>query len=74
MTAIGGHASIRDTSELMAVKPEGIRHGLLGDNRRADFSQVGANGVSGWASVAVGREMLRLKIEAGVGQIEGFVR
>ncbi len=74
MTAIGGHAGIRDTSELMAVKPEGIRHGLLGDNRRADFSQVGANGVSGWASVAVGREMLRLKIEAGVGQIEGFVR
>ena len=74
MKAIGGHAGIRDTSELLVVNPSGIRNKLLGDNRNSDFSQVGANGISGWANVEIGQQMLRMKVAAGVSQIKRFTR
>ena len=74
MKAIGGHAGIRDTSELLVVNPSGIRNKLLGDNRNSDFSQVGANGISGWANIEIGKEMLRMKIIAGVNQIKQFMQ
>lgn len=72
--AIGGHAGIRDTSELLAVHPAGIRKNLLGDNRNSDYSQVGANGISGWSSAETGQQMLQMKIAAGLNQIRRFSR
>lgn len=74
MKAIGGHAGIRDTSELLAVNPDGIRNELLGDNRKSDITQVGADGISGWASVETGQQMLRMKIAAGFNQIKRFMQ
>lgn len=74
MESIGGHAGIRDTSELLAVNPGGIRKELLGDNRNSDFTQVGANGISGWANVQLGQQMLSMKIMAGANQIKRFMQ
>jgi creatinine amidohydrolase/Fe(II)-dependent formamide hydrolase-like protein len=61
---IGQHASIRDTSELMAVLPEGIRadklaadsDGVVGDARRASAER--------------GAKFLALKVDAAVRDIE----
>lgn len=68
-TAIGTHAGIRDTSELLAVFPDGVR-----DDRRAlqggrYLEATGVNGDPRRASDAYGREMLRLKIEAALAQL-----
>lgn len=62
--AIGQHASIRDTSELMAVLPDGIR---------ADKLTADADGVVGdarRASAERGERFLALKVEAAVRDIE----
>ncbi len=61
--AIGQHASIRDTSELMAVFPEGVRpdklaadaDGVVGDPRRASAER--------------GQKLLDLKVEAAIRDI-----
>lgn len=74
LKAIGGHAGIRDTSELLVVNPQGIRKELLGDNRNSQFLHVGADGISGWASAERGKQMLQLKITAGINQIKRFKR
>lgn len=68
-TAIGGHAGIRDTSELLAVYPEGIRAEML---RRGGGRYLEPTGVSGdptRTSAARGQVMLGLKVEAAVRQI-----
>lgn len=66
---IGSHAGIRDTSELMAVFPEGIRSPLLQNYSESFFLETGANGDSGKASAVLGRSLLKLKINAAVKQI-----
>jgi creatinine amidohydrolase/Fe(II)-dependent formamide hydrolase-like protein/sterol desaturase/sphingolipid hydroxylase (fatty acid hydroxylase superfamily) len=66
---IGGHAGIRDTSELMFVRAEGVRGRFKEDHRGADFSLVGADGDASKASPALGRILLDLKIDAAVKQI-----
>jgi creatinine amidohydrolase/Fe(II)-dependent formamide hydrolase-like protein/sterol desaturase/sphingolipid hydroxylase (fatty acid hydroxylase superfamily) len=66
---IGGHAGIRDTSELMFVRAEGVRGRFKEDHSGADFALVGADGDAGKASPALGRILLDLKIDAAVRQI-----
>ncbi|WP_340122049.1 creatininase family protein [Methylobacter svalbardensis] len=66
---IGGHAGIRDTSELMAVFPSGIRTEFKVDHRGSDFLLTGADGDAGKASLFLGNILLNLKIEAAVKQI-----
>ncbi|MGZ8945543.1 MAG: creatininase family protein [Methylococcaceae bacterium] len=66
---IGGHAGIRDTSELMAVFPSGIRTGFKVDHMGSDFSVTGADGDASKASLLLGNIFLNLKIEAAVKQI-----
>jgi creatinine amidohydrolase/Fe(II)-dependent formamide hydrolase-like protein/sterol desaturase/sphingolipid hydroxylase (fatty acid hydroxylase superfamily) len=66
---IGSHAGIRDTSELMAVFPGGVRTGLKVDHMDSDFSRTGADGDAGKASSFLGNILLDLKIEAAVKQI-----
>lgn len=61
---IGSHAAIRDTSELLAIYPEGVRN----DKRAAD-----ANGVVGDPRPATpgrGEKLLALKVEAAVKEIQ----
>ncbi len=66
---IGGHAGIRDTSELMAVYLEGVRQSALKNHSKADFLQVGADGDASKASAIFGKILLDLKIKAAVRQI-----
>ncbi len=69
VSQIGGHAGIRDTSELMFVQPEGIRERFRDDHSGADFAQIGADGDAGKASPMLGRILLDLKVDAAVNQI-----
>ena len=68
---IGGHAGIRDSSELLAVHPEGIRKSLLKDHSSLIFSEVGADGDASKANIVTGRLLLALKINAAVKQLKG---
>ncbi|MBK9079761.1 MAG: creatininase family protein [Hyphomicrobium sp.] len=61
---IGSHASIRDTSELMAVYPGGVR----ADRRAAD--KDGVTGDPTRASSERGEKLLALKVAAAVNDIE----
>ena len=63
--SIGGHAGIRDTSELMAVWPEGVR----GDRLGPGMPGSGADGDSSRASAARGETLLALKVAAALRQI-----
>ena len=66
---IGRHAGIRDTSELMAVYPSGIRPDRLQrDGGRADEA-TGVSGDPRRASAERGEALLRLKVDAAVRQI-----
>ncbi len=61
--SIGTHAGIRDTSELMAVLPAGVRlEGAAPDS-------AGATGDPTKASAVRGEMLLALKVEAAVGEI-----
>jgi creatinine amidohydrolase/Fe(II)-dependent formamide hydrolase-like protein/sterol desaturase/sphingolipid hydroxylase (fatty acid hydroxylase superfamily) len=67
---IGGHAGIRDTSELMFVRAAGVRGRFKEDHSGAEFSLVGADGDASKASPILGRILLDLKIDAAVKQIQ----
>ncbi len=64
---IGGHAGIRDTSELLAVHPGGIRRHPVPAPAGRD---AGYGGAPSKATAAIGQEMLRLKVDAALAQIE----
>ena len=69
--SIGQHAGIADTSELMAVHPDGVD---LGRYANAPFT-LESNGVSGdpmKASVERGRALLNIKVAAAVRQIKAL--
>jgi len=68
---IGTHAGIVDTSQLMAVNPNGIRSDKLAAG--ADRSVTGATGNPARASVAYGKKGLEMKIEAAVAQIRKLI-
>jgi creatinine amidohydrolase len=62
--AIGLHATIQDTSELIAVLPGGVRM----DKRAAD--KDGVKGDPTKATAEIGQTMLDLKVDAAVKEIE----
>lgn len=62
---IGRHAGIRDTSEVMAVFPEGVR-----DAKRAE----GKDGDATRASAERGEKMLTLKVEAALRDIAAALK
>lgn len=65
---IGTHAGIGDTSELMAVHPQGVDLARL-PARPADLPALGATGDPARASAARGETMLAMRIAAAVAQI-----
>ncbi len=70
--SIGLHAGITDTSELMAVHPQGVDLGRFAD---APFT-LESNGVSGdpmRASAERGRALIDIKVQAAVRQIKALV-
>jgi creatinine amidohydrolase/Fe(II)-dependent formamide hydrolase-like protein len=68
---IGRHAGILDTSQVLAVRPSGVRPDLLADNTDAPYEETGASGDSKRASAARGERILAAKIDAAVRQIQG---
>ena len=60
---IGTHAAIRDTSEMMAVFPGGVRM----DKRATD--KDGVTGDATRASAERGEKLIELKVEAAVREI-----
>lgn len=66
--SIGNHAGIRDTSELMYVKPEGIRQDLLAPPG-ASPEATGADGDPSKASKERGEMLVQMKVAAAVRQI-----
>jgi sterol desaturase/sphingolipid hydroxylase (fatty acid hydroxylase superfamily)/creatinine amidohydrolase/Fe(II)-dependent formamide hydrolase-like protein len=64
---IGNHASIRDTSELMAAHPEGVRKNLIKPGHGDDGT--GVEGDPTQANREIGEQMLDMKIRAAVQQI-----
>jgi len=68
---IGQHAGIRDTSELLYVHPAGVRTELL---RQTPTPPPGVNGDFWLASAPTGKDMIQIKIDAAVQQIQDILR
>ena len=66
---IGSHAGIRDTSELLAIQPDGVRLTQLNASNRRFSEATGSNGDPTLASAEIGRAMLEMKIGAALQQI-----
>lgn len=66
---IGYHMGIRDTSELMAAYPEGVRTDRLEQMQSRYSEATGANGIPSRATPARGRKLLDLKVAAAVEDI-----
>lgn len=67
LAEIGGHAGIRDTSELLAVSPEGVRQRFVA---APPGKAQGSDGAPGLATAELGRDMITAKVEAALRQIE----
>ena len=62
---IGGHAGIRDTSELLLAAPGGVRTNVIAPTRGWP---TGASGDHSQASAEIGQQMISLKVAAAVRQ------
>lgn len=71
---IGSHAAIRDTSELMAAHPAGVRFDKRSPGPLEDGSPSGVVGDPTKASVEYGKKGLELKIEAAIQQFRELKR
>ncbi len=67
--AIGSHAGIRDTSEMLAVHPAGVRLDRRRSSAEAGMRSSGVIGDPTRASAETGKKMLQLKVDAAVEQI-----
>lgn len=66
---IGTHAGIRDTSEVLAVHPDGVRFNPIYPQGDVD---PGYNGAPGKATAEIGEQMLDLKVKAALQQIQSL--
>jgi creatinine amidohydrolase/Fe(II)-dependent formamide hydrolase-like protein len=68
---IGVHASLADTSQLMAIRPDGVRNDLLASSAgNADGSKNGVIGDPAGSTVAMGQKILAMKIAVAVQEIQ----
>ena len=65
---IGQHAALRDTSEVLAVEPDGVRARFVPP---PDEMDAGYDGAPSLATRAIGEEMLTLKVQAAIREITG---
>jgi len=66
---VGSHAGLRDTAELMAIAPDLIRRDRMKAHLGKDLGPDGVNGDPTKATPELGRDLLRIKIDAAVKQI-----
>jgi len=71
--SIGNHAGIRDTSELMAIRPEGVRTRLLAPGAMPRLRRPGHDGDPSRASAERGRALIGLKVEAALRQMRAVL-
>jgi creatinine amidohydrolase/Fe(II)-dependent formamide hydrolase-like protein len=69
--AIGTHAGITDTSQLMAIDPTQIRMNLRAPG--GGFEGSGVSGDPSRASVAYGQKGLELKVETTVAEVKALI-
>lgn len=69
---IGGHAGIRDTSEMLVAFPQGIRMDLTALNGGVGFKRSGVHGDPRKATAEIGEQMIDLKVDAAYRQIMDF--
>lgn len=67
--AIGGHAGLRDTSELYAVAPREVRDYQLGVIPQSSEAQYGAWGDTSKASPQLGYSLAKIKVDYATAQI-----
>jgi creatinine amidohydrolase/Fe(II)-dependent formamide hydrolase-like protein len=67
---IEAHGGLADTSEMLAIHPEGVRMPLRAAHTADDYATTGAAGSSLTASREIGAELVELKIRAAVKQIQ----
>lgn len=70
--AIGTHAGIRDTSELLAVHPAGVRMDRARSSELAEMRGAGVAGDPTRASAERGQKLLELKVRAATRQIRAW--
>ena len=70
MREIGGHAGIRDTSEILAVHPKGYRRSPF---TPSGFTGGDHNGKYKSASKKKGEKMIQLKVDAATTQISAIL-
>lgn len=63
------HAGFNDTSELLALDAQSVRETMRGRYTEHDYKSIGAMGDSTLATANYGRQLLNLKIQAAVEQI-----
>ncbi|MBL6953907.1 MAG: creatininase family protein [Alphaproteobacteria bacterium] len=66
--AKGGHADMRDTSELLAAFPQGVRPDMIG-KAGVNGGATGVMGDATGASAKLGQTMLELKLTAALAQV-----
>ena len=71
-SSIGQHAGIMDTSELMAIHPDGVDLARL-EGLPFTLESTGVNGDARRASVERGKVMLDLKVNAALRQIKAAI-
>lgn len=70
-SSIGQHAAIIDTSELMAVHPAGVDLGKAA--RPGLFAETpGSSGDPAQSSAALGRELIAMRVEAAIAQLNAL--
>jgi creatinine amidohydrolase/Fe(II)-dependent formamide hydrolase-like protein len=67
--SIGTHAGIADTSELLAIHPQGVDLARLQGRRGAALAALGATGDPARASAATGEAILPIRVAAAVAEI-----
>lgn len=66
--AIGSHAGLLDTAELLAIAPDRVRLERLA-NQKSPFDPVGASGEPQRATPELGRRLIEMRIAAAVAAI-----
>ncbi|MDX1402559.1 MAG: creatininase family protein, partial [Kiloniellales bacterium] len=67
--SIGSHAGIRDSSELMAVYPKGVRVDAVAEEGGDYGEETGVIGDPTKASATRGEKLLTLKVRAALAQL-----
>lgn len=68
----GDHAGVADTAQIMAVRPEAVRAKLAASVMKLSATEMGMSGSPEKATVKMGVELLRLRLDAALSQIRGL--